>query len=902
MTPSGPGATAPTLIVTGGDLDGQVLRMEPGSERVLGANPDCHLQVPLANVDGVHARVSWGLHGLVLSDLGSTNGTYVNGERVQFDRALVDGDRVCLGPPGSRQSVKLLVRVPADAVLDQPGEDLGLVELGAEDLLLDADSPPAIDRNPSPVDDDLDALPIFALSDSEPVPVAQPEPTSPVGAASRPAPPEPTARAGPSPPLIELDLDSPVITSPPAPPVAPTPRAPAEAGRPTRAEPAAKPALRPPSSADTGALRRSKPEYTDELPSIAAPAAPEAVPASPAKGSTGRVSAVRPATARQAPTAGRRLAARLPAVPRPVLVGIATLLVALVAWGVYEWSSAPPPVLHAVMPSKAEPGGTVTIKGAGFSRDPVGNTVRFGTTPAQVISASSTSLAVTVPSIDLHAGPQNVAVFVENRAGRSARLFLRVVALPRVTALDPEVALPGMTVTLVGRNLDARPVQVTVGTRRADLVEARPDRIRIRVPDVPVTLGKSVPVQANVAGDVVSAPDLVLGRLPLLLEVSPNTGPLGQRVTLRGRGFATEPSGNVILFGGRRALVLKASPRELVAVAPAIRSSEVQAEVPVVVSVGAESSNVAEFVLTRPATGTFVPRFFAAEVAEHPGVTSVASELGPLLLLGDAGDAPTLGERAVRITEALNGAFDAAAAGSPLAFEARNTPAPAVWLVGGQQPLVSARAADASAYARVARAQAASSGALATFWAALLQDYATLFVQGQRPVRTAELSSRGRVLIDLFAEAQRRNRGGGTGVPRVLLAPLGTSLEANLRDLALGLADGGRTTVATRSQAIEGLWEGSADEIGTGSRAIQITLRTAGGQLRGSLATRSHGLSMAVPLADLSYERGTLRFTLATSGQPRVFTGSLQGSTITGSVTGVGGRPNLGTFKLDFVQ
>lgn len=901
MTPSGPGATAPTLIVTGGELDGQTLLMEPGSERVLGAGADCHLRLPLANVDGVHARLSWDLHGLVLSDLGSANGTYVNGERVQFDRTLADGDRVCLGPPGSRQSVKLLVRVPADANLDLPREDLGLVELGADDLLDADDSPVERGSQGSPLEQDVDALPIFALSDmdlSQPEPPEAPPPVVRAAPAPRVAPPPAV-----SPPLIELDLDSPLTTAPAQAVVSPPP--PAASGRtPSRTREAAPDQLKPAPSAptsDTGALRRSKPEYTDDLPSIPAPLRDTPPMSGLPKASTAKTPAAR-VEAKKAPAGRHRARFSLPAIPRAALIGAATLLLALIALGAYRWSAAPPPVLHDVTPKKAEPGATVTITGAGFSSDPAGNTVRFGSTPGIVVSATDTRLTVTLPALDVTAGPQNVPVSVEGRAGRSASLFVRVVALPRVTSLEPEVALPGTTLTLVGRNLAAQPLSVTVGTLAATIIDARPERVRCRVPDVPVILGRSVPVQVTVAGDVVRAPDLVLGRLPLLLEVSPLSGRLGQRVTLRGRGFAADPADNLVNFGGRRALVLQASARELVAVAPATRASEVQSEVPVTVTVGEASSNVARFVLTRPATGAFVPRFFAAEVPGHPAVASVASELGPLLLLGDGGDAPSLGERAVRVSESLNAALDAAAAGAALAFEARTTPAASVWLVGATEPLVSARAGDASAYVRVARASASSPSALAAFWAALLQDYATLFVQGQRPMRTAELSSRGRVLIDLFAEAQRRNRGGATGVPRVLVAPLGASLEAGLRDLALGLADGARTTVATRSQAIEGVWDGSVDESGLGSRAIQITLRTEGGKLRGTLGTRSHGLSMAVPLADLTYERGTLRFTFASSGQPRQFTGSLQGSTITGTVTGVGGRPSLGTFKLDFVQ
>jgi len=44
-----------------------------------------------------HARVESGLDGTWVIDLGSTNGTYVNGERVDGRRKLHDGDRLQVG-------------------------------------------------------------------------------------------------------------------------------------------------------------------------------------------------------------------------------------------------------------------------------------------------------------------------------------------------------------------------------------------------------------------------------------------------------------------------------------------------------------------------------------------------------------------------------------------------------------------------------------------------------------------------------------------------------------------------------------------------------------------------------------------------------------------------------------
>lgn len=116
MTDSFKDATHPTLIVTGPPCDGTLITLEsPGAEKVLGASPDAHLRLEADNVDAIHARVRWDpSRGLLLTDVGSAAGSYVNGERVSAGHVLHDGDRVSLGPPGSRASVKLLVRLPRD--------------------------------------------------------------------------------------------------------------------------------------------------------------------------------------------------------------------------------------------------------------------------------------------------------------------------------------------------------------------------------------------------------------------------------------------------------------------------------------------------------------------------------------------------------------------------------------------------------------------------------------------------------------------------------------------------------------------------------------------------------------------------------------------------------------------
>src|SRR5512147_3084303 len=120
----------PTLVVTGGALDGTSYELPPEGESVIGSNMDAHVQILLGNVEAFHARITVTSTGLTIADAGSSTGTFVNGEKVEGEHPLQQGDRICLGPPGAKGSAKMLVFLPSPgdtAAATTP--DLG-VELG----------------------------------------------------------------------------------------------------------------------------------------------------------------------------------------------------------------------------------------------------------------------------------------------------------------------------------------------------------------------------------------------------------------------------------------------------------------------------------------------------------------------------------------------------------------------------------------------------------------------------------------------------------------------------------------------------------------------------------------------------------------------------------------------------
>ena len=84
-----------TLLVVEGAATGQEIEVESG-ELVIGRNAGADLSLPDDALSGVHATIELSESGFRIRDLGSTNGTFVNGSRVQ-STDLKHGDRISLG-------------------------------------------------------------------------------------------------------------------------------------------------------------------------------------------------------------------------------------------------------------------------------------------------------------------------------------------------------------------------------------------------------------------------------------------------------------------------------------------------------------------------------------------------------------------------------------------------------------------------------------------------------------------------------------------------------------------------------------------------------------------------------------------------------------------------------------
>ncbi len=79
-------------------------------EHVVGRDPDCRIVVDVPGVSRHHARIRVGPDRVLIDDLGSKNGTYVNRRRLDTSAALEHGDEVSLGT-----AVLAVRRMSADA-------------------------------------------------------------------------------------------------------------------------------------------------------------------------------------------------------------------------------------------------------------------------------------------------------------------------------------------------------------------------------------------------------------------------------------------------------------------------------------------------------------------------------------------------------------------------------------------------------------------------------------------------------------------------------------------------------------------------------------------------------------------------------------------------------------------
>lgn len=85
------------LVVKRGATQGQVLSLDGKRSVTIGRAPGNTLVIPDDKVSSNHARLDVGQSGVILTDVGSKNGTFVDGQQVVGSRLLPTGTEVSLG-------------------------------------------------------------------------------------------------------------------------------------------------------------------------------------------------------------------------------------------------------------------------------------------------------------------------------------------------------------------------------------------------------------------------------------------------------------------------------------------------------------------------------------------------------------------------------------------------------------------------------------------------------------------------------------------------------------------------------------------------------------------------------------------------------------------------------------
>ncbi len=249
MNPAGvPNRAAPKLR---SGLDGSLT--EIGAGLSVGREPECGLCIPTSVVSRLHARIGWRDGGLWIEDPGSTNGTYVNGQRIAAATELHEGDQIAfdtliyqlidlLPPPLDQERTALGMRAL------QPAELAAAVVAGSAVVAVDSATAPAPAPAPAPDPAPTSApIPVSAPAVAHTPPLAPPAPTAvPATAPVRlPAAPSPPPRPTPAPAAI----------APPPPTAAPQPLP-----KPTPPPPSRDPAMAagiPASWAESGQLENA---------------------------------------------------------------------------------------------------------------------------------------------------------------------------------------------------------------------------------------------------------------------------------------------------------------------------------------------------------------------------------------------------------------------------------------------------------------------------------------------------------------------------------------------------------------------------------------------------------------------------------------------------------------------
>lgn len=137
-----------TLLVETGKNKGKRLKI-PAGESIVGRDESAALRIASSEVSRQHCVLIVRPEGLFVRDLGSSNGTFVNGRPIPEETALKTNDLLMIGPMGFRVQGRITPQASeARRAIPSPGtapQDQGLSDDEIASWLSDGEAPAADD-------------------------------------------------------------------------------------------------------------------------------------------------------------------------------------------------------------------------------------------------------------------------------------------------------------------------------------------------------------------------------------------------------------------------------------------------------------------------------------------------------------------------------------------------------------------------------------------------------------------------------------------------------------------------------------------------------------------------------------------------------------------------------------
>lgn len=227
------------------------------------------------------------------------------------------------------------------------------------------------------------------------------------------------------------------------------------------------------------------------------------------------------------------------------------------------------PRIIDVMPLNGEAGIEATITGSSFSNVKEENIVRFNGLQAQVTSATTKELHVTVPA---GVSTGQISLSVNGRAATGPVFQVTAAGTPIILSVSPRSGPKGSNVVINGKyfNVTASANTVRIGNTQATVLSGSATQLVIKIPEAAVSGAITVTTEGKTGtGPVFTVTSGTA--LPFITSITPSHALPGNNITIRGGNFTTNASAvSVNVTGGTSDFTtVSATAETVVATVPA---------------------------------------------------------------------------------------------------------------------------------------------------------------------------------------------------------------------------------------------------------------------------------------------------------------------------------------------